>query len=276
MFRYPNIGSRTEQKSILKGNAEFTPGVLIGAAVASLAIGIGLGLLVTWVIWPIEFKNAAPADLRSSLKDDYVRMISAAYELDGDLATAQQRIKSLGLANETKRFDDLIAAEKLKPGERLMQDALIHLGQALGLGLPYTAERPAPGAPTPMPVFVIATPMPNALIFRLVEHAQLTCVEEPEAAHLRIIVRDTAGKDLPNIGIEIRGEDISETIYTGLKPERGVGYADYEAAPGKYSVMILNAEAESVSDLLIGPTPANCRNDRGATPRGWKLIFQQR
>lgn len=230
---------------------------------------------VTWGLWPIEFKNADLADLRPSLKDELVLLISLAYEQDGDLRTAQQRIAALRLANATQTFDRLITREKQNSQETLRQDALIHLGQALGLALPYTASRPAPGAPTPVTVFVVATPAPQVVIFRVVEYTPLTCVDEPETGRLRFYVKDLFGKDLPNIGIEIKSGETTETIYTGLKPERGIGYADYDANPGTYSAMILNAESEMVSDLVIGAAPADCRTDR-KTPRGWKIVFQQK
>lgn len=242
-----------------------------------LVAGITLGLILTWGVLPVTFTNADPADLRQSLKDDYVRMASVTYETDANLETARQRIEALQLGNSTQTFDNLIALEK-NSKSTATQDALIHLGQALGLKLPYTAQRPAPGVPTPETIYVIATPIPSVLSFRLVEHSQLTCTDEPDTAHLRIIVRDSQGRDMPNIGIEISGADTQEreTIYTGLKPERGVGYADYEVTPGKYQVRILDAVSETVSDITIGDAPANCRADHGATPRGWKLVFQQK
>ncbi len=231
---------------------------------------------VTWGLWPIEFKNADLADLRPALKDELVLLISLAYEQEGDLRTAQQRIAALRLANATQTFDRLITREKQNSQETLSQDALIHLGQALGLALPYTASRLAPGAPTPITVYVVATPVPQVLTFRVVEHTPLTCADEPESGKLRIIVKDVNGKDLPNIGIEIKSGEITETIYTGLKPERGIGYADYDAHPGTYSARVLNAESELVSNLVIGDAPADCRTDQGQTPRGWKIVFQQK
>lgn len=240
-----------------------------------LVAGIAFGLVIAWGLLPVTFTNADPADLRPSLKDDYVRLASIQYESDANLETARRRIESLQLSNPTQTFDTLIALEQNSKSTDT-QDALIHLGQALGLKLPYTAQRSAPGVPTPETIYVVATPIPSILTFRLAEHSQLTCADEPDTAHLRIIVRDSAGHDMPNIGIEVRSADLNETIYTGLKPERGVGYADYETAPGTYAVRILDAETETVSNLTIGDAPANCRADRGATPRGWKLVFQQK
>jgi len=241
--------------------------VIGGAALLSLVAGIALGLLITWVLWPVEFTNADPADLRQSLKDDYVRMVSTAYALDGDLAAAERRLALLGLANSTQTFNDLIARGN-ESNDPSTQEALIELGTALGLKLQFVSQRPTPT------ISVIAAPTETVPAFTLVEHTQLGCAEEPEPAHLRFIVRDASGRDLPNVGIQIRGENSDETIYTGLKPERGVGYADYEVAPGTYSVTIVNARGETVSNLIVGEAPTNCKADRNATPRGWKLVFQ--
>ncbi|MCI0475309.1 MAG: hypothetical protein L0Y55_03625 [Anaerolineales bacterium] len=235
-------------------------------------------MLITWVIWPIEFKNADPADLRPALKDDYVRMVSLAYEADGDIAVAQQRLGALNLANPVQTFTDLIEREIRNANDPATQDALIHLSHALGFKLPYTALRPppTPRGGTTITITVVATPVSRVPVFKLVEHAQLSCLDEPESARLKFFVRDAAGNDLPNVAIQIRSKDLIETIYTGLKPERGIGYADYEAAPGAYAVTVLNSQSETIANLVIGEMPANCKADRGQTPRGWKLVFQQK
>lgn len=263
---------------IFQNTREPTRAIIIAAALASLIIGVALGLLLTWVIWPVEFKNADPADLRPTLRDDYIRMISLAYEADGDVARARQRLGALRLTNPAQTFNELIEREIRNASDPATPDALVHLAQALDLKPPYTAMRPPPQprSGAPITVFVVATPVNTAPSFQLIEHAQLSCVDEPENAYLRFFVRNAAGRDLPNIAIEIRGKDMNETIYTGLKPERGLGYADYEAAPGTYAVTILNSQTETFANLVIGEMPANCKADKGVTPRGWKLVFQQR
>jgi hypothetical protein len=81
---------------------------------------------------------------------------------------------------------------------------------------------------------------------------------------------------LPNIGIEIRGSQGDETVYTGLKPERGIGYADLEVAPDTFSVSLVNASLEDSVQVSVRPAPPDCSLDRGATPRGWKIILQQK
>ncbi|MBI4789632.1 MAG: hypothetical protein HY782_21590 [Chloroflexi bacterium] len=248
-------------------------GPVTGAGLAGLTIGFIVGLIIAWVLWPVEFTNADPADLRSVYKDDYVRMISAAFELDSDLGKARQRLSRLKLDNPAQTINALIAREKQTGKNSPAQTALTRLAQELSV--PPTAQRASPSL-TPSGPTPTATPTQPVPVFQLVERIQLTCQDEPETATLRFFARDAKGQDLPNVGIEIRWSSGDDTVYTGLKPERGVGFADYEAAPSEYSVTILNAQSASVSNLTVGPAPANCRADRGATPRGWKLIFQQK
>lgn len=273
-IRAPGVNG---EQPISRKRRALTRGSARRAALVSFFLGIALGLGYTWGWLPIEFKNADLADLRQSSKDELVRMVSLAYETDGNGVVAQRRLAQLELSNPAQTFNDLIERETRNATSLATTDALIHLGQALGYHLPYTARRPAPGPKgTPTTILVIATPMASVPTFALIENTPLTCADEPDGARLRLFVRDAAGRDLPNIALEIRGADVSETVYTGLKPERGIGYADYDAMPGRYAVTILNANSDTAANLVIGQAPANCKNDKGATPRGWKLVFQKR
>ncbi len=65
------------------------------ALVAGIAVGLSAGMFLGWVILPVEYYDADPADLRQEHKDDYIFMVSAAYALDGDLAAAQTRLAKL-------------------------------------------------------------------------------------------------------------------------------------------------------------------------------------
>ncbi len=74
--------------------------VLIG-----LAVGAGLGLYVGWVAWPTEFSDATPKLLDDTYRQDYTLMIAVAYDQDGNLPLAQQRINSLGSDGEQFLLD---------------------------------------------------------------------------------------------------------------------------------------------------------------------------
>ncbi|MBI3913246.1 MAG: hypothetical protein HY327_03450 [Chloroflexi bacterium] len=238
----------------------------------SLAFGIATGLTIAWGLWPVEFINADPSDLRSSYKDDYVRMIGAGYELDGNLDAARAQLAQLKFANPTAALNQLL----VQPNSPARQtNAIVALAQDLGLNISATEFVRAP-TPEPPAISANAAPTPNAITYRVAEKSVLTCTDEPGDARLRFFVRDAQGRDLPNIAIEIRWESGEEVVVTGLKPEQGPGYADFDAAPGTYQSNIQNAAGESATDLIVGTAPANCKTDRGATPRGWKIVFRQK
>ncbi|MCL4394108.1 MAG: hypothetical protein M1482_04765 [Chloroflexi bacterium] len=250
---------------------------LAGAALGSLAFGVAIGLLITWVLLPVQFVNADPSDLRQSSKDDYVRMVSAAYMLDGDLPAARLRLHELDGPDATRSLDDLIARARAKPDGKTDMDTLTLLAAALSGNAASLGRADTVGAfGTPQTIVVVTTPTAPVPSFALIQHTQLDCQDLPDSALLTITVLDASGRELPNIPVQVHGDGGDDVIYTGLKPERGVGYADYEAAPGTFSVTLLNAQSDTVSDLVVGNPPADCNADRGATPRGWKLVFQQK
>ncbi len=62
---------------------------------AGLALGIGLALLIGWKLWPLSSAGATPDALRRDYKDDYIRLVAIAYQVDGDLHKAQERLAAL-------------------------------------------------------------------------------------------------------------------------------------------------------------------------------------
>lgn len=59
------------------------------------ALGLLLGLVIGWALWPVQYTNTSPAVLRQDHYNDYVLMVAAAYEVDGDLGEARQRLALL-------------------------------------------------------------------------------------------------------------------------------------------------------------------------------------
>lgn len=60
-----------------------------------LVIGIGLGLVYSWVLSPVEYLDAPPYALRVDYKDDYRALVAAAYLYSGDLVRAKDRLTQL-------------------------------------------------------------------------------------------------------------------------------------------------------------------------------------
>jgi hypothetical protein len=72
-----------------------------------LAAGLALGLLYSWEIDPVEYTDTDISHLHPIYKEDLILMISKAYALDADLATARARMALLGLDNPVKAVADL-------------------------------------------------------------------------------------------------------------------------------------------------------------------------
>jgi cytochrome c-type biogenesis protein CcmH/NrfG len=79
-------------------------------AVVGVALGLALGLGIGWGLWPRE-SAPSPAKLRWDYQENYVIMVATAYEVEGDLGLAQERLASLDPQNP--------AAPVVQLGERL-------------------------------------------------------------------------------------------------------------------------------------------------------------
>ncbi|MBN2044060.1 MAG: hypothetical protein JW757_03490 [Anaerolineales bacterium] len=75
--------------------AKLTANPITLGAVA-LAIGLILGLVFAWGIWPVQYTDAAPEHLHENFQVDYMRMVVDSFTLRQDNALAKQRIDALG------------------------------------------------------------------------------------------------------------------------------------------------------------------------------------
>ncbi len=94
-------------------------------------VGLLIGLVVLgWVVFPVRWTQALPADLRTEYRDDYLRLVADSYALTGDLDAAVRRLQFwkpadmvtlLGqLSLEAEAQEDTMAALRLR---RLAEDA---------------------------------------------------------------------------------------------------------------------------------------------------------
>jgi hypothetical protein len=137
----------------------------------AIILGIGLGVLYSWMIFPAEYVDTPPLSLRNDFKDRYRSVIAAAYEATGDLQRANARLAllqdddpSLALVVQAQRYlaegDDYANAQ-----------ALANLASALGQAptpLPTqpdntptdvstnTPELPDPPTPSPSPTSTVS------------------------------------------------------------------------------------------------------------------------
>ncbi|HEC34137.1 MAG TPA: hypothetical protein ENI37_05410 [Chloroflexi bacterium] len=112
---------------------------ILSLASVGLVVGVALGLLIGWVLWPVQYTNTAPAQLRQDYRNDYVLMIAAAYQVQGDLEAARARLAFLGAETLARPVVDLAEQLIVEDGRVSDIEMLVHLADALGATTPSMA-----------------------------------------------------------------------------------------------------------------------------------------
>ena len=128
--------------------------------------GLLLGLLIAWVVAPVQFVDATPSSLRADLQEDYLRMTIDSFRLNSNPDLAVQRWQNLGSGAQSaynsiqanpkeadpsviKAYGDLItsvlsagaeqpAADDANGSSSLIRTAVIGIGIVLILGVVAT------------------------------------------------------------------------------------------------------------------------------------------
>jgi hypothetical protein len=136
--------------------------ILAVLVIAGLAAGLGLGLLLGWVILPVKYVDTQICDLEAEHKDEYALLVAAAYSRDGNLDKARGRLAELEVPNTNQWVSDLIGRSAAAGKDVSEVQALAVLAEDLGVSnallvayLPSPTPRPTD---TPVPT---ATPPPT-------------------------------------------------------------------------------------------------------------------
>lgn len=274
---------------------------------AALVLGLGLGLLISWVIAPLEITDTAPSLLRTDFKDEYRALIAAAYASTGDLAQANTRLETLNDAGSIAALEmqaqrELAAGDSPQSLENIAALAAdlayeVNAAQVTATSTRFITQTPRPPTqtgtpptptttPTPEAATATLTPIPvNTRTPRFTPSASPTpgapyilqtqdeiCSANISEALLMVYVSDASQKALPGAEIIIEWDGQEEHFFTGLKPELGEGYADYAMDPNQSYAMRLAAGSVAVTEL----SPPPCTDDEGNAYWGSiRLRFQQ-
>ncbi len=238
------------------------------AALLGLVAGLGLGLLYTWVISPVQYVDTAPVSLRDDYKADYLKLAAEAYVVDGDVERARLRVAALGEADPARAAAALAQRLAAAGSEPDAIQSLAVLASALGAGparptdsavTPTETETPAPPTVTPSPSPTLpptATPQflptalpsptpPGALVF--VSQA-FTCDPRQQPPLLQVVALDPQGQGVPGVEVIVEWGGGQDRFFTGLKPELGAGYGDFTMAPNvAYTVRLASDPSGEVS-----------------------------
>lgn len=255
------------------------PAVLLLA----LAAGIAGGLVFAWTLDPVESYESAPHVLRLEDKYVYLALIGDLYVKEGDLARAESRLATVGVEAEGPVLAGLLA-DYLDAGGR-PEDVrnLARLAETLGasggvlnvfalepVSSPEPTDTVAPQEITPPTAAPSPTPAPT---FLLAEQTAV-CAEPGLPGSILVWVRDAEGNGLPGMEVVVSWSAGQDRFFTGLRPELGKGYADFEMAPQvAYDVTLADFRGDMAEGVSSDLLPGVCPTDTLAL--NWRLAFQQ-
>ena len=137
-------------------------------------------------------------------------------------------------------------------------------------GNPGGSVTRTPGATeTPLPT---RTPTLTPQALYVLQDQELVCAEELGQPVIQVFAEDQAGEPVAGVEVVVNWEGGEDHFFTGLKPELGLGYADFSMTPGVAYTLKLSGGGNPVPGL----TPAECETQGGKRYWGsWQLVFVQ-
>ncbi len=125
------------------------------AAITGVVLGLALGLLVGWVLWPVQYTDAVPKILSQRYQEEYLRMAVDSYRLNKDVGLALQRWADLG-----PNAPALLQAVEDNPGSRrnAVEDFRAAIESQLG-PIPASPDTPPPTSAAEEPAATPSSPV---------------------------------------------------------------------------------------------------------------------
>ncbi len=274
----PKVTSRYQRPRRL-----FSPiGILLG-----LVLGIGAGLFYTWNLAPVQEFDTEPWQLNADSKDQYVALITLNYAHDGNLGSAINSLVDLQLPGDPIQAVADTACRLATNGyvnsssglhtiRSMMQfyqlqgrsgcaDSLISVDTSDSSGVvtidlptatitltPPPSKTPTPAASfaTSTPVLVIVPTAPPQNDFDLVGVRSLACDVNQSGVIVVEVYESDGSTGMPAQEIRVRWDTGESHFFTGLKPEKGAYYADFEMEAGKDYILDMPGHADPLPQPL--------------------------
>ena len=276
-------------------------GVILG-----LILGVSGSLTYAWVINPVIKTDIEPWQLSETNKAHYVVAIMMSYAYDGDPVRAVERLVELRLGDDpiqavadiacklatTGYVDSASGLQAIRnmmtfyqlQGRSGCADTLIPAGDTLATPLliitlpsptlvPPPSKTPTPpisGSVTVTPTpFAIVTPQPQSDF--VIASINTFCDTEISGT-IEVFVQDFGGDGLPGQAVRVRWDGGEDTFFTGLKPERGPAYADFQMEAGKGYIIEMPGRSDPSTQPL---NAAPCTTDNGDDAvTSYRVVFR--
>jgi hypothetical protein len=275
-----------------------------GFLITGLFVGLVLGLAYAWFINPVSYSNTSPSTLRDDFRDQYRLLIARSYAFNQDLGRSAARISLLGDKDPQQALVSQAQQLVANNGKHSDAEALAALANALtglsnsnltpttgedspteapGLNTPTIDTESAIRTATPQPVTEGKTPVPtftpragvtlNPVVNLpfVLDTNEMVCNPNIPEKLLQVEVLDESENPLAGVRITVTWEGGEDVFYTGLHPEMGPGYADFEMGQGIMYSLKVGDSSKPVTGLRV----TSCSRDDGSSYLGGvKLIFK--
>ena len=285
----------------------FGGGISWFVLILGVALGVCMGLIYTWEIDPVVERNTAPWQLSAEGREDYVVAIALSYAQNQDLNQAFDQLRALRPDQNVWQMVADVACNRYKTG-RTVTNADIRVIRALeqlygpqGASGCADGQYPTPAPPvfeTPIPTMTSTptlqppatkTPTPplptNVAPFStdptrtpspdgdFILASQRSYCDADVQGLLEVYVQDRLGQGVPGVSVTVRWRgDQTDRFYTGLQPEQGADYADFNMETGRsYSVSI-----DGLTSTVPTIEAETCQTADGEeSVRSYRIIFRQ-
>ncbi|MEA3340287.1 MAG: hypothetical protein U9R15_10005 [Chloroflexota bacterium] len=119
------------------------------------------------------------------------------------------------------------------------------------------------------------TPTPTPPFLHRLELTERQQICEPgQPARIEVVVQDERGAGVAGVDIWLMWPGGADRAVTGLKPQHGAGYADFEAEPDvRYSLGVGELGMALVSNLRLEPCPVDEENEEIGS---WRILLEPR
>lgn len=280
--------------------------IVFWALLIGLILGISGGLSYAWLIDPIQETNTRPDQLRDEDKAHYVVAMMLAFNYDSDLNLAVERLLAMNLGTDPIGEVAEMACDLARTGYvngtsglrgvRAMRtfyqlqgrtgcaDTIIPDPQSVPLEITLEVSTPTqtlPPPPTKTPGADIWTPTPSGLVVVPTTPPQRTyegfvfrtyCDVELSGT-LEIRVRDASNQGTSGEPVRVQWNGGSSDFVTGLKPERGVGYADFQMELDVSYIVSIPGGSDPIPQTILAHSCFTENGDEVIT--SYEIIFNR-
>ena len=133
-----------------------------------------------------------------------------------------------------------------------------------------TASATPTDTPTPRPT-ITRRPTATRPPPYIVESRQRICQSSRPEPHIQIVVQTKDGAGIPGSEIWVTWTGGADRFLTGLKPDLGLGYADFDMTPG---VVYAVAVGDPAPPIVSGLSAETCRRGEGGSSlASWRLVI---